>query len=97
MSDDLKGGVSGTARQEAHGLIDRMPDESVQALIPVMAKLIPFRKKKTENRTADISPKMQAFLDMQEMRKTSVHYDFSEAQREVALDEKYGEIECGKK
>ena len=85
-----------TVRQEAHGLIDRMPEESVRALIPVMAKLIPFRKKKTENQTADISPKMQAFLDMQEMRKTSVMYDFSEAQREAAMAEKYGEVQWGK-
>ena len=78
-----------TARQEAHGLIDRMPEESVRALIPVMAKLIPFRKKKTEVQTADISPKMQAFLDMQEMRKTFVKYDFSEAQLSAAMAEKY--------
>ena len=85
-----------TARQEAHGLIDRMPEESVRALIPVMAKLIPFRKKKTEVQTADISPKMQAFLDMQEMRKTSVKFDFSEEQRDVAMAEKYGDIDWGK-
>ena len=85
-----------TVRQEAHGLIDRMPEESVRALIPVMAKLIPFRKKKTDNQTPDISPKMQAFHDMQEMRKTSVKYDFSEAQREAAMAEKYGEVQWGK-
>ena len=78
-----------TVRQEAHGLIDRMPEESVRALIPVMIKLIPFRKKKVETQTADISPKMQAFLDMQEMRKTSVKYDFSEAQLSAAMAEKY--------
>ena len=84
-----------TVRQEAHGMIDRMPEESVRALIPVMAKLIPFRKKKTETQTADISPKMQAFLDMQEIRKTSVKYDFSEAQRSTAMAEKYGEINWG--
>lgn len=87
-----------TARQHAHGLIDRMPEASVQALIPVMRKLIPFRKPKdsdlleieTDNRS--ITPKMQAFLDMQEMRKSSVKYSFSEKDREAALNEKYGEI-----
>ena len=82
-----------TVRQEAHGMIDRMPEESVRALIPVMAKLIPFRKRKAETQTADISPKMQAFLDMQEMRKTSVKYDFSLSERDVAMAEKYGEID----
>ena len=82
-----------TARQEAHGLIDKMPEESVRALIPVMAKLIPFRKKQTEEKTNEVSPKMQAFLDMQEMRKNAVQYDFSEIQREAAMAEKYGEIE----
>jgi hypothetical protein len=38
---------------------------------------------------------MQAFLDMEEMRKESVKYDFSTAQREAAMAEKYGEIEWG--
>ena len=84
-----------TARQEAHGLIDRMPEESVRALIPVMAKLIPFRKKPTVQ-TTEISPKMQAFLDMQEMRKSSVKYDFSEEQRNAAMAEKYGDFDWGK-
>ena len=83
-----------TARQEAHGLIDKMPEESIRALIPVMAKLIPFRKKQTAEKTSEVSPKMQAFLDMQEMRKKAVQYDFSEIQRETAMAEKYGEIEC---
>jgi hypothetical protein len=88
MSDGLKGGVSMTARQEAHGLIDRMPEESVQALIPVMAKLIPFRKKQADTNTSGISPKMQAFLDMEEMRKESVKYNISVSQREAAMAEK---------
>ena len=74
-----------TARQEAHGLIDRMPEESIRALIPVMARLIPFGKKKAMTQTANISPKMQAFLDMQEMRKASLKYDFSEEQRSAAM------------
>ena len=61
-----------TVRQEAHGLIDQMPEESIRALIPVMARLIPFKKKKAESPAKVIAPKMQAFLDMQEMRKTSI-------------------------
>lgn len=85
-----------TLRQEAHGLIDRMPEDSIRALIPVMSKLIPFRKKNTAVQAVDISPKMQAFLDMQEMRKASVQYDFSEEERKAAMAEKYGEIKWGK-
>lgn len=84
-----------TVRQEAHGLIDRMPEECIQALIPVMAKLIPFKKKQEQKKTVGISPKMQAFLEMQEMRKTAVKYDISFTQREAAMAEKYGEIEWG--
>ena len=85
-----------TARQEAHGLIDRMPEESIRALIPVMTKLIPFRKMKQHTeQVAGISPKMQAFLEMQEMRKNAVKYDISLSQRDAAMAEKYGEIEWG--
>ncbi len=85
-----------TLRQEAHGLIDRMSEENIQALIPVMAKLIPFRKQTVAVQNSKISPKMQAFLDMQEMRKTSAQYDFSLSQRDVVMAEKYGDIEWGK-
>ncbi len=93
--DRTGGDVVMTVRQEAHGLIDRMPEESVRALIPVMAKLIPFRKKPMETHSSNTSPKMQAFRDMQEMRKASVKYDFSETQRTAAMAEKYGDIEWG--
>ncbi len=85
-----------TIRQEAHGLIDRMPEDSIRILLPVMTKLVPFKAQKPALQTADISPKMRAFLDMQEMRKASVQYDFSEAQRKIAMAEKYGDIEWRK-
>ena len=84
-----------TVRQEAHGLIDRMPEESIRVLIPVMTKLIPFRQKQNTDKTTGLSPKMQAFLDMQEMRKKAVKYDISYTQREAAMAEKYGEVEWG--
>ena len=84
-----------TVRQEAHGLIDRMPEENVRALLPVMAKMIPFRKKQNTEKVTEFSPKMQAFLNMQEMRKAAVSYDISITQREAAMAEKYGEIEWG--
>ena len=84
-----------TARQEAHAMIDEMPEESIQALIPVMAKLIPFRKKEpaNEERTENsISSKMQAFLEMEELRKQKCFpADFDwEAERREAVNEKYG-------
>ena len=84
-----------TLRQEAHELIDEMPEDSIRTMIPVMAKLIPFRKKQETTKSEEISPKMQAFLDMQEMRKTSVQYEISEEQRSAAVAEKYPEIEWG--
>jgi len=37
-----------------------------------------------------VTPKMKAFLRMQELRKETSKYDISEAQRETALDEKFG-------
>ena len=61
-----------TVRQEAHELIDRMSEESVQALLPVMAKLIPFQRRQASTNPTELSPKMQAFLDMQEMRKQKI-------------------------
>ncbi len=85
-----------TVRQEAHGLIDRMPEESIRALIPVMAKLIPFRKKNETAQASGVSSKMEAFLEMQEMRKTSAKYHFSEDERNAAMAEKFGEIDWGK-
>jgi hypothetical protein len=85
-----------TVRQEAHGMIDRMPEENVQALIPLMAKLIPFKKKRTLQNKEGPSPKMQAFLEMQEMRKKNAEYDFSDQEREAAITEKFGDISKGK-
>lgn len=82
-----------TVRQEAHGMIDRMPEESVRALIPVMARLISFSQRQPAKKPDAISPRMQAFLEMQELRKGSVKYDFSEARREEAMTEKFGNID----
>ena len=82
-----------TLREEAYSLIDRMPEESVRALIPVMVKLIPLKQNTTAAQSPAISSKMQAFLDMQQMRKASVQYDFSDVQREAAVFEKYGQLD----
>ena len=84
-----------TVRQEAHGLIDQMPEESVRALLPVMVKLIPFQKREKQTDKAFPSPRMQAFLNMQEMRKQAAQYDFSLKERDEAIAEKYGEFSWG--
>ena len=38
------------------------------------------------------SPKMRAYLRMQELRKETVAYEVSDGQRAQALDEKFGTI-----
>ena len=87
-----------TLQQQAYGLIDRLPDESVSALIQVMIRMLPHERGGTEireNTTDALSPKMKAYLRMQELRKETAKYDISEAQRAAALDEKYGAFRAG--
>ena len=36
------------------------------------------------------TPKMQAFMEMQKMRRVSVTHDISEEQRAIVIDHKYG-------
>lgn len=79
------------ARREAYRLIDRLPKESVEAIIQVMRRMVSASDE--ESMTAGsgkVTPKMQAFLDMQAMRKSAAKYDLSDAQREIAVEEKYG-------
>ena len=81
-----------TLQQQAYGLIDRLPDDSVQVVIQVMRRMLPRDRNvvKTTVRSSDsITPKMKAYLRMQELRKETLNYDVSEVQREVAMDEKY--------
>lgn len=82
-----------TLQQQAYGLIDRLPDDSVQVVIQVMRRMLPRDKGvvKTAARSSDsVTPKMKAYLRMQELRKETSKYDVSEAQREAAMDEKFG-------
>ena len=53
-----------------------------------------YELKNDNNQSSDlsVSPKKQAFLDMQEMRKSSPISDISLDQMRIALDEKYGAI-----
>ena len=82
-----------TLQQQAYGLIDRLPDDSVQIIIQVMRKMIPGDNKaeKTVTTVSDsVTPKMKAYLRMQELRKETSKYDISETQRKAAMDEKFG-------
>ena len=82
-----------TLQQQAYGLIDRLPDDSVQVVIQVMRRMLPADKDavKTTARSSDsVTPKMKAYLRMQELRKETSKYDVSQAQRDAAMDEKFG-------
>ena len=94
-----------TTRQKAYTLIDNLPEESVKAVIQIMLLMTPSRnvpaeKDKIESRSTsenaaasdNASPKMKAYLRMQQLRKETVKYDISESQREAAMDEKFGAI-----
>ena len=79
-----------TLQQQAYGLIDRLSDDSVQVVIQVMERMLPQEEKAATAKDSEvISPKMKAYLRIQELRKETSEYDISEFQREAALDEKY--------
>ena len=78
-----------TVREEAYGLIDRLPEDSVRAVIQIMIRMSPDQKKKKKQSDA-VTPKMKAFQELQEMRKKGTDYVFSPDERASALDEKYG-------
>ena len=82
-----------TLQQQAYGLINRLSDESVYALIQVMMRMLPHERgkvKTAEEASEPVSSKMRAYLRMQELRKETAKYDISEERRAAALDEKYG-------
>ena len=71
-----------TAWERAHGIIDTLPEDSVNAVIQFMSRLAPSKQKSS-------TPKMEAFLRLQELRKNSP-LDISMDEREKAMEEKYG-------
>ena len=80
-----------TLQQQAYGLIDRLSDDSVQVVIQVMKRMLPQEDRSDKLKESEmITPKMKAYLRIQELRKETSGYDISESQREAALDEKYG-------
>lgn len=80
-------------QEQAYVLIDKLPEESIRVVIQVMKCMLPDDKKnatETSKPSGGISPKMKAYLRMQELRKQTAKYEVSEAQREEAMDKKYG-------
>ena len=82
-----------TVRQEAYRWIDRLPEESVHALIQVMRRMTTSEYEKqdqTDMTAGGMSAKARAFTRMQALRGETARYDLSDAQRAAALEEKYG-------
>ena len=92
-------------QQQAYELIDQLPEDSVRVVIDVMKRMMPASrrgravpKQKTdtvsETPGGELSPKMQAFLRMQELRQETAAYQLQDydAEREAALREKYGDL-----
>ena len=83
-----------TLQQQAYGLIDKLPEDSVQIVIQVMRKMLPHGGNvHAADHSEEPSSKMKAYRRMQELRKETAQYDVSEYQRSAALAEKYGTFE----
>ena len=80
-----------TLQQQAYGLIDKLPEDSVQIVIQVMRKMLPHEVNvHAADHSEEPSSKMKAYRRMQELRKETAKYEVSEAERDAALDEKFG-------
>lgn len=79
-----------TPQQEAHRLIDSVPQDKIDYVI---ALIRPFATANSDtNNTTSETPKMKAFRKMQQKRKSSAQYDIDLEQRDIAVQEKYGSI-----
>lgn len=82
-----------TVHQRAYDLIDQLDEEDVQAVIQVMIRLLSAAKPKKKEKSSDsTSPKMKAFLRMEQLREETAKYDVSETQRVLAMEEKFGAV-----
>ena len=83
-----------TIKQQAYGLIDELPEDSVQAIIQIMIRMVPGKqqKEKCEEEKNVMSQKMEAFLELQEMRKKAKNYHFTLDDRAAAMDAKFGDF-----
>lgn len=78
-----------TAREQAHSLIESLPDDSVRAVVEIMIRM-QSRRKDSLSGTAKLTPKMKAFLELERLRKEGAQYCFSPDDRTAVLDVKYG-------
>ncbi len=78
-----------TVREEAYGLIDKLPEDRVRAVIQLMRRMSPVQQKK-EVREDAAAPRMKAYHELQEIRKEASRYAFSMDERAAATDEKFG-------
>lgn len=80
-----------TIQQEAHNLIDVLPDESVANLVSIML-LLPKKDKVIID--DKISIKQKAFNRMEELRKISAKYQLGDLddERANAVEEKFGKL-----
>lgn len=82
-----------TVQQQAYRLIDQLPDECVKAVISIMTNMLPQDKKNEALGIGD-TKKMEAYYEMQKLRKITAAYEITDydAEREYAVSEKYGEF-----
>lgn len=84
-----------TLRQEAHAMIDSLPnDDSVRFFIDMIRQFNAVTKKTEPTPAPQTSPseKRQAFLHMEELKKQypfPKDYDYEQVRRET-MEEKYG-------
>ena len=80
-----------TIQQEAHNLIDVLPDESVANLVSIML-LLPKKDKVIID--DKISIKQKAFNRMEELRQISAKYQLGDLddERANAVEEKFGKL-----
>ena len=68
-----------------------LPDECVKAVISIMTNMLPQDKKNEALGIGD-TKKMEAYYEMQKLRKITAAYEITDydAEREYAVSEKYG-------
>ena len=80
-----------TWQQQAHGLIERLPEESVRLMVEVMLRMEASADRTHQGRPIqDDSSKKQAYREMQDLRRRLSAFDFSEEDRAAGLESKYG-------
>ena len=81
-----------TARQEAHQLINELPDNTVYVIVQIMKDIMPKTQQTGRIENYDgMTPKMKAFLRTKELREITAQYNLDfEKEREEAIQEKYG-------